>query len=298
MAGRSKKTLLFSPAKLNLGLWIVGRRKDGFHRLESLFWPLDLGDDVEVEAHAREPGVHLEWAGDAAVRAELPPESENIVSKLRAAFPGVLADDTAVRIRKRIPLGGGLGGGSSNAGTLLAHFAKEEEDLESRAAALGADVPFFLDPRPAWVTGIGENRRALRFSREALQGIHFLLVFLPRPTPTPLVFRALRESKFSFSSSANPFPAPRVERSAFFNFLGWAKNDLEPFAARHYPLIREVVSRLRKTPCIFAGMSGSGSTCFAVFGDAAAREKTAKELMPFFREIGCTSLSAGTLTHK
>jgi 4-diphosphocytidyl-2-C-methyl-D-erythritol kinase len=294
MAARTKKKRLFSPAKLNLGLWIVGRRSDGLHRLESLFWPIDLVDDIELECPSESPGLVMQWAVDAPIRTPLPAAAENIVARIKDGFPGALPDNLSLRIHKRIPLGGGVGGGSSNAGTLLAELAPQWEDRDLKAAALGADVPFFLDPRPTWVTGIGEKRRALKLSKEVAASLHFLVVCLPQPTPTALIFRALKDSGFKFSPSRNPFPTPSVSRSAIVNYLEWASNDLEPFAVRHYPLIGEVTSKLRETPCLFAGMSGSGSTCFAVFDDATAREKSAKELFPFFRDRGCTSLCVGT----
>ena len=152
-----------APAKVNLGLRVVGLRDDGYHLLESLFVPLDLMDRVRVSVESSprvEVGLQLTGA-----TVDLPAAHENLAVQAARACLGATGQTARVEIAldKRIPIGAGLGGGSSDAAAALraldAIFANAiaRRDLAALALRLGADVPFFLDPRPAWVTGIGER---------------------------------------------------------------------------------------------------------------------------------------------
>lgn len=277
---------LLSPAKLNLGLRIVGRRNDGLHLLESLFWPINLFDELEVRP-AERTGVTTRWATDAVKPdPHLPPESENLVFRaLQAAGAG----HWEVEVTKRIPMGAGLGGGSSNAGTLLKWLAEignlSPERRDALAPSLGADVPYFLSPRPAWVTGIGEQRQELL---SAMPEMYFLLIFPREPLNTKSVFTAYRDASLRFS---NHRPVPSDLLRYFREDVG---NDLEVAACQLLPRLGSILSRLRREPVLYAGLTGSGSTCFAVFNSADDREKSSKVLQPFLRENFCRSLTAET----
>src|SRR3984885_9271677 len=159
---REENYQLRAPAKINLGLSVVGRRADGYHELQSLFWPIDLEDEL-ILTPAPENRIHTFWDDDAAFPYTPLPSTKNNLA-LRATEE-VLTGKWSLQLRKRIPIGGGLGGGSSDAAAIL-RFGREHcgiasEQLESTAKQLGADVPFFLTPKPAWVTGAGENRQYL-----------------------------------------------------------------------------------------------------------------------------------------
>jgi len=150
---------LSAPGKVNFGLRILGRRADGYHRLESLFLPIDLADTLQLSLRAR-PGISLTLAGDSE---GVPGDERNLAVRAAGAFLAEAGSDRGVEIRleKRLPAPGGLGGGSSDAGAVLRGLeelmpgAVSRARLGSLALRLGADVPFFLAPAPALVGGVG-----------------------------------------------------------------------------------------------------------------------------------------------
>ncbi len=165
---RAGSLLLEAPAKVNLGLRIRGRRSDGYHLLESLFVPLDLSDRLRVDVGAVVASaprrVTLAVSGDRA--AGVPGDDSNLAVRAAQAFLAAAGRTdlvVAIQLEKRIPAQAGLGGGSSDAGAVLralsalVPWAAGPEALAALALHLGADVPFFLEPRPALVTGIGER---------------------------------------------------------------------------------------------------------------------------------------------
>lgn len=287
---------LLSPAKINLGLSIVGRRDNGFHSLESLFWPLSFGDLLEVEKGTGR--TTLSWSPDAPFTTDiLPTENNNIVTAVLRALPES-ESSWDVHINKSIPMGGGMGGGSSNVGTFL-RYLKEKKilsvlNLESWASQYGADIPFFLHSKPAWVSGIGEVITPLECTNAVLTQLHFLLIIFPFGCETQLIFKKYKESGKPFSNSQNPFPDKTLTIESIRHYLKSAKNDLEPTATTLYPTIKKVLEKLRAEPCLYAGLSGSGATCFAVFESAELRQKTAQDLHDFFRTNNCKSISSQT----
>jgi 4-diphosphocytidyl-2C-methyl-D-erythritol kinase len=157
-----RRTQLQAPAKLNLGLRITGRRQDGYHELESLFVPLALADELAIELSGP-PGVRLELSGVAA--AGVPADERNLAWRAAAAFAreARLGAGVSLALAKRVPSPAGRGGGSSDAGAVLRGLAIlvpgaiALSRLAELALSIGADVPFFLAPRPALVRGIGER---------------------------------------------------------------------------------------------------------------------------------------------
>jgi 4-diphosphocytidyl-2-C-methyl-D-erythritol kinase len=179
---------LLAPAKLNLGLRILSRREDGYHEIETVFVPLALYDRLEI-ARSGAAGIDLAVEG-----AELPEGRGNLV--VRAAEEGCralgLATGLRIRLEKRIPVAAGLGGGSSDAAATLAGLealaGRRLPEAERRALAvgLGADVPFFLDPRPALARGVGDVLAPL----DRVPELWWVLVLLPFPISTARAYRA------------------------------------------------------------------------------------------------------------
>jgi 4-diphosphocytidyl-2-C-methyl-D-erythritol kinase len=249
---------LLAPAKLNLGLRILGRRADGHHELASVFAPLDLADEIELEVVASDrAGVTLLLSG---APAGVPADADNLAARAAAAFLAAagLARSVRIRLTKSIPAAAGLGGGSSDAGAVLRALAAcfpdalEEQALARLALGLGADVPYFLAPRPARVGGIGERIQPLaRFAPLAC-----LLANPGVPLSTAAVFAAF---------DARPVRSP----PAFDRELGLdLANDLEPAAERLCPAIAALRERLRALGARAVGLSGSGPTLFGIFPEA------------------------------
>jgi 4-diphosphocytidyl-2-C-methyl-D-erythritol kinase len=254
-----------APAKLNLGLRVVGRRDDGYHLLESLFVPLDLADRVRVEVEAAPASaVSMTVLGRAG---DVPGGDDNLVVRAARAFlhAAGLGARVALTLDKQIPVGAGLGGGRYFANKLSAPALAEV------AVRLGADVPFFLDPRPAWVTGIGERIEAL----PAFPPLDVLLVTPAPALATAEVFRA-------YAAALTP-PSPSRRMPALRDGPGWfptatlLANDLEPIAARLRPAIGRVRSEIERLGAEAVAMSGSGPTVFGLFRDAEQARSASKE---------------------
>jgi 4-diphosphocytidyl-2-C-methyl-D-erythritol kinase len=279
-----------APAKLNLGLRITGRRPDGTHELESVFVPLDLADRVAVEvSDAAAPSVTL--ALDREVQealGDVPADRRNLAVRAAERFLDAagLACAVEIRLAKRIPVAAGLGGGSSDAGTVLRGLADlfpgalEATALAGIARGLGADVPFFLDPRPARVRGIGERIEPLT----GLPALSLLLANPGIPLPTADVYQAFDALGARPSAGAEEGRRARLgpllgggrdapPDPAFFRALDRSlENDLEPAAVRLCPPVARLRDRLRALGAPAVGMSGSGPTVFGAFeGPAAAR---------------------------
>jgi 4-diphosphocytidyl-2-C-methyl-D-erythritol kinase len=268
-----------APAKINLGLRIVGSRPDGYHELESLFVPLDLGDEVEVEvAPASDLEVKIEVAGMAD---GVPADSDNLAHRAASRFAqrAGLRCQIRLRILKRIPSGAGMGGGSSDAGAVLRALREFfpsalKESLAHLALELGADVPFFLDPRPARVTGIGEQIEPL----EGLSGISVLLVNPGISLSTADVFRTYDAVVPALTKpAAGRTILPRSGAAGSdWDFAAAGKidlqNDLEPIAIRLCPPVARLLARLAAVGARAAGMSGSGPTVFGLFESKAGAE--------------------------
>jgi 4-diphosphocytidyl-2-C-methyl-D-erythritol kinase len=276
-------TALAAPAKINLGLRVRGRRSDGYHELDSVFLPLDLADEVELAATAGAE-VTLDLAG---ATAGVPGGDANLALRAGRAFleAAGLPGGLAIRLRKQIPAAAGLGGGSSDAGAVLRALAGlhpgrvPPERLRALALGLGADVPFFLDPRPARVRGVGERI-------EPLPGVPALALLLASPglplataevyrafdalapaltpdgvDPTLRALRAIRDAGGD---------AGRVARS---ELEAAVRNDLEPAAARLCPPVTRLRARFGTLGALAVGLSGSGPTLYGVFPDREAAER-------------------------
>ena len=279
-------------AKINFGLALVGRRPDGHHEMQSVFVPLDLADDLQLElvpSTGAEVTIAVETEAGTPGEA-VPGDDRNLAVRAGRAFleRAGLRFSLALRLTKRIPVAAGLGGGSSDAGAVLRTLAEafpgavDPGALAGIAVELGADVPFFLDPRPAWVGGIGERIEPLPSWPE------FALVLLNPGVPlsTAEVFRATDVLRPALTP---PGAAPTLRSlreiagivasnrpDALASLLS---NDLLPAAVRLCPPVARLQERLRDAGASMVGMSGSGPTVFGVFGSADEAHE-AVERMP------------------
>jgi 4-diphosphocytidyl-2-C-methyl-D-erythritol kinase len=269
-----------APGKINLHLRVKERRSDGYHELESIFLALNFGDVLRFSL--------LDRAGAADIRGleSLPPE-ENSIFRALALFRAETGFDRGLRVdlEKRIPLGGGMGGGSSDAAfTLLAlneisGAALSASRLEEMAGKLGSDTPFFLTGGTAWVSGRGDVIRPL----PPPAGLSVVLVHPGFPSGTAEAFRLLdRFRKGVFPAPEGP-PGPKPEllvKVLGENPRNWPFfNDFLPvLSAGTGHVYPDMLARLNTLGADFAGLSGAGSTCFGVFVDAGRAEKAAESL--------------------
>jgi len=248
-----------APAKLNLFLHVVGRRPDGYHLLQSVFTLIDRCDTLRFRL--RTDGI--------VVRVnELPgvPEEDDLV--VRAAKSLQAATGTSygadIELEKRIPMGAGLGGGSSDAATTLMALdrlwstAVPTAELTAIGAKLGADVPFFLFGRSAWVEGVGERLAPIAVP------VRWYVVLTPaEPVPTQLVFSAPELTRDTEALKMEDFSARPGEDFLSGPVGSRLRNDLEPVVVSRYPVVARHLAWLRRHGN--ARMTGSGSCVFAGF---------------------------------
>jgi 4-diphosphocytidyl-2-C-methyl-D-erythritol kinase len=278
---------VLAPAKINLYLRITGRRADGYHLLDSVMVPVSLCDELEIttESHTesmREPRI-LVTCDDPA----LPTDDTNLAYKAAALFcreAGVVAE-ISIALRKRIPFGAGLGGGSSDAAAVLKSlnlmFAQRfsERQLCALAVRLGADVPFFIPCQPARVEGIGEILTAVA----PLPPRWFVIVVPPFGVATPWAYRQFDE----LPPDAGPVSADLQHlANGQWPPLSCLINDLERAVVPTHPTIQEIKERLVQAGADGALMSGSGSSVFGIF----SREEQAEQAVRALREQGSTFL--------
>ncbi|MCO7556476.1 4-(cytidine 5'-diphospho)-2-C-methyl-D-erythritol kinase [Metapseudomonas otitidis] len=252
--------ILPAPAKLNLMLHILGRRPDGYHELQTLFQFLDHGDEL---------GFSLREDGEIHLRTEVPgvPHDSNLI--VRAARSLQQASGTRlgadIWLDKRLPMGGGIGGGSSDAATTLlgldhlwqTHLG--EERLAELGLALGADVPVFVRGRAAFAEGVGERLQPVTLEEP------WFLVAVPQV----------------FVSTAEVFTDPELTRnSAPINLRslleGGSRNDCQPVVEKRYPEVRNALMWLNKFTS--ARLTGTGACVFGSFPNRDDADKVARQL--------------------
>jgi 4-diphosphocytidyl-2-C-methyl-D-erythritol kinase len=270
-----------APAKLNLFLHIVGRRPDGYHELDSIFLPIDLCDRVRLEMR---PSSRRSVALTGNFGA-LPSDERNLAVKAASRFMAAFDLDAEVLIGldKAIPAGAGLGGGSSDAGAVLRMMAavtrvNAADRLLKLALEIGADVPFFLDPRLARVGGIGERIAPLP---EPPQW-PLIIAVPPIEVPTALIFGDVRPENWS-----GPAKADEIAALMSYNFSpGLFVNDLEAPAMQRFPLIAQLKRLLYDIGARVAAMSGSGGAVFGILASDEQADWAAVELRQRSPETG------------
>jgi len=279
-------------AKINLFLRVTGRRGDGFHELDSVFMPVSLADEIRLEIRAADdPSVVV-----SCNIPELARSGNNLAARAARSFMREfdLVGEVLIDLQKHIPVGAGLGGGSSDAATILCMMAAAAQltdeaagRLHRIALSLGADVPFFLDPRPSRVTGIGERIVAI----EGAPRLPIVIVVPPFEVSTAAIFRALEPA--GWSGAAPEGCIESIGRGDISPEL--LVNDLAAVASAQFPEIRRLKGLLEDSGARAAQMSGSGGAVFGVFASPDAAESAATKVRrraPFATVIAATTLDA------
>jgi 4-diphosphocytidyl-2-C-methyl-D-erythritol kinase len=266
-------------AKINLFLRVIGRRTDGYHELDSIFVPVSLSDRIRIEVRpAQTSSITLRCN-----IASLGDPQSNLAARAARAFMAEfgISAHLMIDLEKTIPAGAGLGGGSSDAGTVLRMLrrmmlptidasSESVERLRKIAIGLGADVPFFLNPRPSRVTGIGERIEGI----DRFPILYLVIAVPPVEVPTASVFKALTRDGWSGAA-----PARDIEEILGGNIAArHLVNDLEAPAVQLYPQIAKLKALLEESGAMAASMSGSGGTVFGLFGDEKAAVSGAEVL--------------------
>jgi 4-diphosphocytidyl-2-C-methyl-D-erythritol kinase len=253
--------LAFPKAKINLGLRITGKRPDGYHDIETVFYPVSLSDALEMVAD-------LEGSGKDTLNLtgyRLPGRKEDnivlrAVSRLREIFP---VPYLRIHLHKNIPAGAGLGGGSSDAASMLRTINRifglslSVDELKVIAAGLGSDCPFFIDCQPAFASGKGE---ILTPVGNVLAGYYAVLV-------NPGISISTREAYDNCIPSKPERLLSELINSPIQEWKELIVNDFEKTVFVRTPQIREIKQTLYSSGAIYSSMSGSGSSVYGIFSE-------------------------------
>lgn len=263
-----KRIIIKSPAKINFGLNIVEKREDGFHNIETIFYPLELADTITFD---KSTGFSFE----SSLKSLETDSSNLIIRALRMIEKHIGRNlNVDIKLEKTIPLGAGLGGGSSNAAHTLLSLNElfelniHHNIIKEMALNLGSDVPFFLKPIPSFATSRGEVLEAIdfEFNKSLLlinPGIHI-------------------STKWAYDNISVKKPIKslidivKTKFASFDKFENLIVNDFEKIALASYPQLISLKALLYELGAEFALMSGSGSTFFAIFSDSEKAEAAQK----------------------
>ena len=268
-----------APAKINLSLRVVGKRQDGYHLLDTIMVPVSLYDEIEIRK-GKSAGQLLKVTCNHPL---VPDGQKNIAYRAaRLLMQGSASEQPVhIHIRKRIPVGAGLGGGSTDAAATLIGLNRllrlrlSNAKLEEIAQSLGADVSFFIRARPARARGIGERfyliGKLLRF--------WLVIVYPGFPVSTAQVFNKFR------STLTKPPVNTSISSSlkSIDKLSGLLVNDLESVTLNRYPKIGLIKERLLHEGAVGGLMTGSGSSVFGVF---ASKHRAARALRRLRKEEG------------
>lgn len=256
--------ILLSPAKINIGLQIIERRTDGFHNLQSVMYPVGLFDLLEIRISPRK-GLPVQFS-QTGILADTPTEL-NLCVRAYEQFADVAPlPPIELHLHKQIPVGAGLGGGSSNASTTLKGLNKlagnplPVSKLMELAARLGSDCPFFLQEQPMMMEGRGEILRDIPLN---LDHLHLVLLY-------PGIKISTGEAYAGIEPSLPAKPLQDLIREPIGHWGRLVVNDFEKTLFKRYPALRRLKSELYKAGALYASMSGSGSSIYGLFPDPPA----------------------------
>ena len=251
--------ITYPNAKINLGLNIVEKRPDGYHNLETVFYPINLQDALEVNLMEGEEEFSLKVSG---VPIEGEPENNLVVKAyrlLKKDYPDMPAID--IHMYKHIPTGAGLGGGSADAAFMIKLLNEKFklnlsiEKMEEYAAILGADCAFFIQNKPVFASGIGNIFEPIQLS---LKGYYLVLV-------KPDIFVSTKDA-FAHNTPMQPAQSLKdIIRMPVETWRATMKNDFEESVFQKFPEITAIKDKLSDLGAIYASMSGSGSSVFGIF---------------------------------
>lgn len=248
--------ICFPNAKINLGLHVVNKRTDGYHNIETIFYPVPLRDALEIvpasELSFKQVGIPIQ--GD--------PKDNLVIKALNALKEKYEIPSIEIYLKKAIPFGAGLGGGSSDAAFMLkilnsfADLRLSEQKLEEIAASIGADCPFFIQNRPVIASGIGNIFEQLDLS---LKGY---IIYIIKPNN---VFVSTKEAYSFVKLSSSPLSLKEIAAMPVEEWKNRLVNDFELSVFKQYPIISAIKDKLYMHGAVYAAMSGSGSAVFGLF---------------------------------
>lgn len=281
-----KKIRLKSPAKINLNLEVLRKREDGYHEIQTVLQKISLYDILNFSLENGD-GIFIETD-----HPSLPRGKDNLVYKAARSIFNRFGFHGGVRIRieKRIPIGSGLGGGSSNAASTLKALNKllglglSNEILMEIGSEIGADVPFFLFEGPAIGLGIGDRLKKIEIPQ-----LWYILIYPNFEISTRWAYKNFLLTKRQFHLKLHTFFKNIYDVSSIL------KNDLEKVVSKRYPEIEMMKKALLEAGALGASMTGSGPTVFGIFENEWKTKEAFKRLKLEFKDMGWTVFKAHSI---
>lgn len=261
--------LVFPNCKINIGLTILNKRADGYHNIETVFYPIPLQDAVEIIPQANYNAeinqilfTSSGFAIDAAPQQNLCVQAYLLLKKLYPNLPAI-----QLHLHKVIPMGAGLGGGSADAAFTLQAINNKfklqlsNTELLNFALQLGSDCPFFIENKPSYATSRGETLTSINLS---LKGYSIVVVNPGIHVPTSWAFAALATEKAN-TISTNNLPLLQAINLPITEWKNQIVNDFELPIFKQYAAIQTIKETLYAHGAVYAAMSGSGSSVFGIF---------------------------------
>jgi 4-diphosphocytidyl-2-C-methyl-D-erythritol kinase len=265
--------ITFPNAKINIGLRITGNRQDSYHNIETIFYPFSLSDGLEFVVSDQK--AHKDVLVVTGINTGTGPDDNLVIKTIkklreRNAFPFL-----KIHLHKVIPVGAGLGGGSSDAACLLKTLNRcfglgiPDKQLKSLALEIGSDCPFFIDCIPSYASGRGE---VLTPVKPVLNGYYLVII-------NPGV--GINTSEAYQNCRVGP-PSKSLLQLIDFPVIEWEEkiiNDFEEFAFKKHPVIGKIKEGLYRSDALFSLMSGSGSNVYGIFSEKPKLPKKLKDLV-------------------
>ena len=249
--------ICFPNAKINLGLHVVEKREDGYHNIETVFYPIPLKDALEIV-----PASDFAFT-QTGITLDSLPENNLVIKAFRLFKQKYDVPPLSVFLKKVIPFGAGLGGGSADAAFMLkllnAYTSQNlsNEELETMAVEIGADCPFFIQNKPVIASGIGNIFESIEFS---LKGYTLCII-------KPNFFVSTKDAYALVKPAKPSIPLKEILQMPVKEWKQHLKNDFEPGIFQQYPVISDIKAYLYAHKAVYAAMSGSGSAVFGLFED-------------------------------
>ena len=250
--------ICFPNAKINLGLNVVSKRADGYHNIETVFYPIALKDALEVLPSNNKKVYQLFESG---IETHSKPQFNLVVKALLLLSEQKHIPNIDIHLLKKIPSGAGLGGGSSDAAFMLKllnqtfSLGLTDDELRQQAAKIGADCPFFINNKPCFASGIGDNLEEINLS---LKDYYIVLIKPDIAVSTKEAYKLIVPEKPKVSLK-------EVIKMPMIDWKYYMHNDFEAPIFKMYPIIGEIKQKLYDSGAIYASMSGSGTSVYAFY---------------------------------
>lgn len=250
--------ICFPNAKINLGLNIISKRNDGYHNLETIFYPIMIKDALEI---VETPNLETDIFIESGIKTGTNADSNLVMKALQLVRSQYQIPSVEVHLLKKIPFGAGIGGGSADAAFMLKlinskySLGASSKELADMAAKLGADCPFFIYNRPMFASGIGEKLEEVEISFEN----YYLILVKPE------IFVSTKDA---FSAIKPATPSKNLKDIVKHPIEEWKNlmfNDFEKSIFPKFPMIEHIKEKLYALGAIYASMTGSGSSVYAIF---------------------------------